>query len=48
MVNIKRIGKGTSIKQDLGIIKEKAKLYACISLILILNGVKLSTLPLIY
>jgi hypothetical protein len=41
------MGKGTSIKQDLGIIKERAKLYAYILLILILNKAKLSTLPLI-
>jgi hypothetical protein len=48
IVNVKRIGKGTSIKQDLSTIKEKVKLYAYMLLILILNRVKLSTLPLIY
>jgi hypothetical protein len=48
MVNIRRISKGTLIKQDLSIIKEKVNLYAYIILILILNGAKLSTLPLIY
>jgi hypothetical protein len=41
------MGKGTLIEQDLSIIKERAKLYTYMSLMLILNRVKLSTLPLI-
>jgi hypothetical protein len=44
-VNLRRISKGTSIEQDLGMIKERAKLYAHMSLIPILNRARLSTLP---
>jgi hypothetical protein len=47
-VNVGRIGKGTSIEQDPGTIKERAKLYAYMSLIPVLNGVGLGTSLLIY
>jgi hypothetical protein len=46
-VNIKRIDKGTLTEQDLGIIKERAKLYAYMLLMLVSNRARLGTLPLI-
>ena len=45
MVNIKRMGKGTLIEQDLDMIKERIKLYVYILLIPVLNGTGLDTLP---
>lgn len=47
MVNVRRISKGTLIEQDPGTIKDRAKLYAYMLLILVLNGAGLGTLPLI-
>lgn len=44
-VKFGRIGKGTSTGQDPGTIKERAKLYAHMSLIPVSNGVGLGTSP---
>lgn len=46
-VNIKKISNRTSTEQDPGTIKKKAKLYAYMLLIPVLNGAELGTSPLI-
>jgi hypothetical protein len=45
---VKRVNNRILIRQDLRTIKERARLYTYILLILVLKGVKLSDFPLIY